>query len=751
MKINQLPVPESRSAVNSQLNQSLPADNRPFGMMEMEPTGGQDYMSLTLLWDILLKRRWTIVTVAVVLATLVAISTFRTKPVYKAFAQVQVEAEAPLIQSLNDLVQYQQSWDMDDEFLQTQIEILKSDTLAWRTIEGMRLGENPSFAAVADPQQLTSDRHKQQLIAQFKGGLDVQLVPKTRMLLVSYESTDPELAARICNSVVANYIDYNFRQKYDSSRQASKWMEEQLDELRDKVEKSQEAMVAYERTNAIADTDGKENIQEQMLSDLSKNLTTLQSERIQKESLYNQILTNRTKMAVLVQDELLQKLDEKQADLKNQYADLVTQYGPNYPKVLRIQQQIADASAQIEQERNRVIERIRGDYLTAVDREKLGLAAVSKQRDELGKLNQLLVEHNMLKRDFETNQQLYQSLLQKLKDASVSAGLRSTNIHALDSAMTPLAPVRPRKLLGIMIGIFGGLVLGIMIAFAQEALDQSVKSVAEVESLLGASTLGIIPLHRGSRSANALAKKSIATVACTEAPDSVGLTAVTKPRSILAEAYRALRTAVLLSSPNHPPKVILLTSTKSGEGKTVTSLNLAEVMAQRKGPVVLVDCDLRKSGIASELNISNEKGLTGILTGKLSLDEALQPHPWLPALSILTAGPQAANPAELLSSDRMTEVIQELAQRFEQVIIDSPPALAVTDAAILSTMVDGVLLVVEGGKTHKGALARSHYTLVSSGANVLGVVFNKYDHRREGAYGYGSYYQYYAYSHYGEK
>jgi succinoglycan biosynthesis transport protein ExoP len=725
-------------------NQDLTIEGRPLGPMEPDTGAGQDYMSIMALWDILLKRRWTVVTVMVVLSTLVAISTFRTKPVYKAVARVQVEAESPLIQSFSDLAQYQQNWDMDT-FLQTQIEIIKSDALAWRTIEEMRLAENPSFgpAKNGDSKQ-PSEQRKAELISGFKGGLGVQLMPKTHMLLVSYESTDPGLAARVPNALVADYIDYNFREKYDAIRQASGWMEEQLDELKAKVEKSQGALVDYERQHAITNTGDKQSVQDQMLSDLGKDLTTVQGERIQKESLYNQVLTNRAQMAVLLQDALLQKLEEKQADLKNQYADIVTQYGPNYPKALRIQQQMADVRDQIAQEQNRAIDRIRGDYVTAQNREKLAENAVSRQKDELGKLNQLQVEHNMLKRDFETNQQLYQNLLGKLKEATLSVGLRPNNIHLVDSATTPTSSVRPRKLLNITIGLLAGLMLGIVVAFAQEALDQSVKSLADLELLLGAQALAIIPYDHP---AHGLTRK--AGTAANLAVSRIGLVSVKRPHSVLAESYRSLRTAVLSIS-NPQPKTILVTSTKSGEGKTVTSVNLASVLAQRKGPVVLVDCDLRKPSVAAELKLSNDKGVTGIVAKGMSLDDALQVHPGLPALSVLTTGPKVGNPAELLSSDRMAELLHELAQRFEHVIIDSPPVLAVTDAAILAGMVDGVVLVVEGSKTHKGALVHSHRTLVSSGARILGAVFNKYDHRREGAYGYGTYFNYYPYAHYGK-
>lgn len=726
---------EQGGPVTYERNQDLTAEARPYGSMEPEPNSAHDYMSIMAFWDVLLTRRWTVVTVMVVLSTLVAISNFRTKPVYRAAARVQVEAESPLIQSLTDLAQYQQNWDMDT-FLQTQIEILKSDALAWRTIEELHLAENPNFGSAKDSNdKQPSEQRKAELISTFKGGLSVQLVPKTRILMVGFENTDPGLAARVSNSLVANYVEYNFRQRYDSTRQTSLWMEQQLDELKAKVEQSQEALVQYERQHAITTTGDKQNIDEQILSDLSKDLTNAQSERIQKESLYDQMRTNRAQMASLVHDELLQKLEEKQADLKNQYAEISNQYGPNYPKATRLQEQLADSHVQITQEQGRVLERIRGDYLTAQNREKLAANAVMQQKDELGELSQLLVQHNMLKRDFDTNQQLYMSLLGKLKDATLSAGMRSNNIQLVDSATAPTFPVRPRKLLNITIGLLAGLVLGIMFAFVEEAFDPSVKSLMEIESLLGIPVLAIIPKERPERG---ILRK--AGPFGDQKERQVALTSVKQANTVLGEAYRSLRTAVLsISRSSQPAKTILVTSTKSGEGKTSTSLNLAEVLARRGSSVVLVDCDFRKPRVADVLQLRIEKGVTGILANGMSLDDVLQVHPGLPTLSILAAGPMVENPAELLSSDKMAELLNELARCFEYVIIDSPPVLAVTDAAILSGLVDGVLLIVECGKTPKGGLVHSHRTLVSSGARILGMVLNKYDQRIGRAYGYGGY------------
>ncbi|HEV2118271.1 MAG TPA: polysaccharide biosynthesis tyrosine autokinase, partial [Terriglobales bacterium] len=617
---------------------------------------------------------------------------------------------------------------------------LKSDKLAWRTIEELQLAENPTFAGKPPALAADLDQRKVGLIDSFRGRLNVQLVPRTRMLLVGFESPDPRLAAQVASTLVNNYVDYNFREKYDATRQVSGFMEQQLDELKAKVEKSQQALVEYERQHEIVNTSEKQNVLEQMLSDVSRDLTAAESERIQKESLYRQVLSNRAQVAALAHSELVQKLEEKAADLAGQYTEVASQYGPKFPRALRLQEQLAECQRQIAREQSRVIARMRHDYNAALSRESLAAEAFARQKEQLGKLNQLLVQHNILQREFESNQQLYQSLLQRLKDATVSAGLRSTNIHVVDSALPPSAPIRPRKAMNIALGLLGGLVLGIMGAFAQEGLDRSVNSADQIESLLLTPALAVIPLDRSSRpAARGLISKWQSRQALKAHHFEVAQSVVHRPQSVLAEAYRGLRTAVLLSSAPAAPKTVLITSAYLGEGKTVTALNLAQAMAQRKGPVLLMDCDLRKGGVARTLALKAEKGVSTVLTGAHTVEEALQQSPALPDLWILPCGPVPSNPAELLGSDSMAELFRELSGRYEHIIVDSPPVLLVTDATILSTLADGVVLVAESGKTPRPALVRTRRILGDAGARILGVVLNKLDRHHGGYYDYGCY------------
>ena len=715
-------------------------------LIELGADAPDSYSYIRTYWLIFLKRMWTILAAALVMATVAAIVSFKTQPVYEATARVEVEAETPEIQSFNDLFRDMSGWN-DETFLQTQVNVLKSENLAWRTVQQLGMGGKAEFGGGGERPQADSQTAAQNgLIQAFRGHLRVQLMRDSRMIEVTFDSTDPQLAARAANALVNNYSEYNFHQKYDATRQASGWMEGQLDELKAKVEKSQQAMVDYERQNVIVNVGDKQTVVEQRLAALSTDLTSAQSDRMQKESLYDLVNSNPSQAGFTTQNDLLQTLEGKYAELREEYVDALGQYGPNFPKVKRLRDQLDEVQSIMERERKRVVVRIHNDYMAALGRERLLSAAVAQEKVEVGKLSQLLIEHNMLKREFETNQQLYANLLQRLKDATVSAGLRATNIHLVDSALVPTAPVRPRIAYNIAVGLLVGLVLGVTLAFIQESLDTSVKSAEELERLIAAPALAVIPLARSSwrRMGGGRSQPMNGAV------ESIVLK---HPTSSLAESFRTLRTSILLSSAPRPPQALLVTSAQPREGKTSTALNLALGLAQRGVPVVIVDADLRRPGISRALALSqNGAGLSSLLSGAHSLDEVLRQVEAVPNLWVVPAGPEAPNPADLFSSPTMENLMQELRRRFEHLVVDSAPLLMVTDATILSRLVDGVILVVESGVTARRALVRAHKILESAGGRILGTVLNKWDARDEGYYsGYGSYYYGYDRHYYSSK
>jgi capsular exopolysaccharide synthesis family protein len=703
--------------------------HRPGQVVTIEAEGVETPLDLARYWRIVLKRRWAVLTVALVLTTVVAMINFRMKPVYEAKVRVEVESEEPQLQSLNDFYRGVPS---DEVFLRTQVQVLESDSLAWQTIQQMGLTENSEYKPPGQRSTGSPVEEQTALVGSFRDHLKVELIRGSRMLELSFESRDPHLAAAVANGLVSNYAEYNFRKRYNATRQASGWMEQQLDELKAKVEKSQQALVDYERQNSIVNVGEKQNVEEQRLAQLSNDFTNVQSTRLEKESYYELVKSNESQVAFIAQSEALGRLETKYADLQGQLSDAEGQYGPNYPKVLRLKEQVDEIQSLIERECKRIVARIRNDYVAALGREKLLAGALAQEKDTVGKLNQLLIQHNLLKREFDTNQQLYDSLLQHLKDATVSAGLRATNIHVVDRALPPPAPVRPKKKQNIAMGFLAGMALGVILALMVEVLDSSIKSPEDVERLISVPALAVIP-HAVLNGGGSWLKRRKGQEA--EAKLGVELTVLNRPGSPLAESYRALRTSILLSTPRHPPQVLLVTSSQPNEGKSCTSLNLALTLAQRGGRVALIDADLRKPGVAALLGLANGKGLSSILTGAHTLEDVMQPLEALPNLKVVPGGPRPPNPADLLSSSGMKEVLGELRERFDHVVVDSPPVLLVTDATILSTLVDGIVLVVESGVTVRGAILRTHKVLGSAGGKVLGVVLNKADSSHDGYYG----------------
>ena len=511
------------------------------------------------------------------------------------------------------------------------------------------------------------------------------------------------------------------------------------------MERSQQALVDYERQNLIVTSGDKQNISDERLEQLNKDFATAESDLIQKQSVYELAKSNEGQVGIIVQNDVLQRLEEKYNDLKAAYADALGQYGVNHPKVIRLQDQLTAMKSLMENARKQAIEKLHNDYLAALSREKLLGMALTKEKGDFSALSQRMIEHNILKREFDSNQLLYESLLQRLKDATLSASLQATNVQIIDPATIPVTPISPNRRRNITAGLLVGLILGVTLAFVQEALDSSVRTAEEAERLVNAPALAVIPIEANGSKRKQLAAGSALSPA---GSNGIGMAVLKRPSSPMAESFRSLRTSVLLSTAPRPPQTLLVTSAQVGEGKTSTATNLPMSFAQRGGPVLIVDADLRRPSVAKTMGVSNEKGLSSYLTGAHSLEDVLIQYPRVPDLWILPAGPRPPDPAELLSSRKMDATLKELMKRFKEIVIDSPPLLLVTDAVVLSAMVDGVILVVASGTTARGALARAHRILENAGSRVLGMVLNKVDMRYDTYY--GSYYGPYRQSYYDE-
>lgn len=713
-------------------------------MLELEARGDSQF-TLASFWQILLKRLTTIVVVSLIVGILTGIYTFRMVPIYRATANIEVETDYPQLQSLNEV--YRQAPAEDSSFLSTQMQILQSDHLIWGTLQNLGLDHaSNSEVRVNDqgktPAQVEAAK-KSKLIEKFKKDFTVEPVKDTRILAVNFDNPSPELAAQVVNHLVANYMNAEIEQRGDFTRRASAEMERQLEDMKAKMEKSQLDLLNYERQNLIVNVGDKGTINDQRLAQLNGDYTSAEADRVQKQSIYELAKGNEGQAGIILQDTVLQHLEERYTDLKASYADALAQYGPNFPKVTRLHDQLVQMQSLIDDAHKRAIEKVHNDYLAAVSRENLLGEALNKEKGEVGTLNQRMIEHNALKRDFETNQQLYESLMQRLKDATLASSLKTPTVNVVDEATPPTAPIRPNKPRNLVAGMIVGLILGITLAFVQEALDSSVRTTEEAERLVNAPALAVIPIEADGRRRRKQFSPGHPIGAT--GIHSVGMEVLKRPSSPLAESFRSLRTSVLLSTAPRPPQSLLVTSAQVGEGKTSNSTNLAMSFAQRGGPVLIIDADLRRPSIAKTLGIPNERGLSSFLTGAHSLEQVIVQYDRVPNLWVLPAGPRPPDPAELLSSKMMEATLRDLMKRYSQIVIDSPPLLLVTDAVVLSAMVDGVILVVASGATARGALTRAHRILENAGARVLGIVLNKVDMRFDTYYGsyYGSYRQSY--------
>jgi len=685
-------------------------------------------------WRILKKRRWTVLAAASIIFALSVIATLRTTPLYQATSKVAIFPENPNALGFKGLEDSSPDYQYDVA-LETQAAILRSDALAMKAIEAMRLDQNPKFTTVT-PQQTGDSLQVSRmqpdpaaavaLLGRFRGGLSVQLIPNSRLVQISYTDPDPRLATEIVNTLVRTFTEENFKTKYEAVTQTSDWLSTELADLQMKVQTSEEKLVRYQKDHSILGVDEKQNIVTAKLDELNRELTAAQTDRIQKESNYRLAVDGNPEAVSTPSREgangMLDKLREREAELNTQRAQVTTQFGTGYPKVAELSNQIKQVRAEIAAEEARMQQGIRDEYLAALQRENLLITAFNQQKQEANQLNESAIEYSVLKRDAEANRQLYQNLLERLKEAGVSAGLRSSNIRVVDVARTPTSPIKPNVPRNIELGLLLGLACGFGLAFVLESLDTSIRTLEEIGAISSLPALGTIPLQFSSN--GSLRKRLKPAPIQSETSESPTLITFARPKSEAAEAFRSLRTSILLSSYGGPPKVILVTSALPQEGKTTISANSALVLAQRGGRVLLIDADLRRPGISKLFGFRSRGGLSTLISGGDKYEDVIIPFTDVPNLWILPAGPIPPQPAELLGSTVMKDHIAHWRTEFDHVIIDTPPCLSVTDAVILSPEADRVILVARAGKTTKLALRRACELLLQVNARVMGIVLN---------------------------
>jgi capsular exopolysaccharide synthesis family protein len=719
-----------------------------YGLSSRERTLG-DY------WRILRKRKWTIIVSLVVVVTAAALISLRMTPIYDAVARVSISSQAPTsILNFKDNQQYSEPIDQES-LIGTQVNILQSNTLALLVIRNLGLNNRPEFAGKEQPtttggvpmsgSSAQTLGREDQLINTFHSSLNVLPVPNTAIIEIKYSSPDPRLAAEIANATANTFIEQNVKARFDSTMQAADWLSKQLADLQIKVETSQARLIEYQKGHGIVGTDDKQNLTFEKLNELGKQLTQAQADRIQKESLY-QIAkgTNPDALASVLQDPALAALHQQQTQLQTQYALLRTQFGSEYPKVLEVQNQLNQINKAFQEELQSGILRVQNEYYTAVKREQMLKAALDEQTAVANQLDENAIEYRILKQEADSNRQLYDGLLEKLKEASLAAGLNSSNISIVDKARIPLFPARPNVPRNMLFAVLLGLVGGVAIAFALEAVDTTVRTPDQAQSLSGLPVMAVIPFKADIGGAKAQGASSRLLLTAKQSSTRAGaLVSYLEPQSEIAEAYRTLRTSILLSSAGKPPQVVVFTSALPQDGKTMTSVNTAFVMAKQGKRVLLIDADLRRPSIHKAFDLRPEIGLSNVLSGLAKWKDAVQPT-MESTLFLLPSGPLPPHPSELLGCGLMQDLILEWRKEYDHILLDSPPVLSVTDAVLLAVQADMVTLVVRSGQTTMGAVRNARDLLLHLKAPLRGIVLNAFDLQSPDYY-----YYYYSGSKYG--
>lgn len=726
-------------------------------------------LDLSEMARILWKRRWTVILCMVgMFALALAVSLIMT-PKYEAVAVIEVNRENSdmlgldhpegTAGGLSDTLDYSITQ-------QTVASELQSDSLTLQISEQLGLekrAESPSWIGAAwtwigtvwdrtfgnptpNEDGLPLERapqRRRKIHKTFEKNLKVTIIPGTRLIEVHYRSPKPQEAADVVNTLVSNYLEMYFRAHYAATAQASDWLSKQLADMKSQVEESQEKLNALKKEAGIMGADEINNVVTAKLEELNRQLTAAEANRILKETVYHlaqsgnaelissaagsNLIGSSSGSANINPLAFLQSLREKEADLKVQYAQAAAKYGPAYPKVVQLDNQVKDLQASIQSEIHKLAARVENDYLAAKDAENLLRASFDRQKAEANNMNDKAIQYTILKREVESERKLYDDLLTRLKEAGVLASLRSSKIIVVDPARTTAKPARPSYPLNLGLGLVVGLLGGVALAFVREGLDDTIHTPKQMETISALPVVGIVPnLASGLDNYQRWYFK--------RQPDDCIMLA--HPWSQLAEAFRSLRTSMLFSNVGLPPKVIVITSPLPLEGKTMTSLNLAITLAQQGLEVLLIDADLRRPALHDWLKMDLTPGLTEFLAAENDAKPEFRRYAEVPNLSVLPAGARPDYPAELLGSKRMGEVLESLRGQFDFILIDTPPVLAVTDAALMSSYGDAVLLVVRSNKTTKQALLRATDTLVRVNANIM-VLVNGVDTKSL------DYYQYY--------
>ncbi|MDT5271680.1 MAG: polysaccharide biosynthesis transport protein [Acidobacteriota bacterium] len=742
------------------------------------PAASGETIPLRDYWRSVRKRLWLVITVTLLATTLVLLYMARKPDIYEAQARVQVDLEgaspargafknSPIVfnNALNDV-----------SYFNTQMENLSSQGLLLRVVKTLDLEHNPNFLRA--PAQRNSstwqnllrmvglgkkdgdagkgDIPKEALIPDtlapapnqvdveeaarlapyvlsLQRSLTVKQVNATRLIKVTYEHHDPVVAAKVVNALMNAFMLSNLEMKTETSSTTGEFLQRRIAELQSQIRANEEQLLNYAKSNQILSLDEHQNTVVDRLVGLNQQLLQAENERKLAEAAYR--AAQRPGAAEALSDESGKQIadtETKLAELRARRAELLVENTEEWPEVKEVSEQIAVLEKQVQGARGRatstVLTNLETRYKQALAREQALRASFDQQRGETLTQNEAAVNYRIIQQEIATNKNLLDGLLQRSKENDVELAGTANNIHVKEYALMPLTPVGPRRLLAVSLALVLSLTSGVFLALFLEYLDDTVRSTEDVETMLHLPTLAVIPsIGAFARRRLFPARKALPSANGNGDSRSELLIVNNDTRSALAEAYRHLRTSILLSTPGRAPRSLLVTSSLPSEGKTTTTLNTAASLAQTSGSVLLVDADMRRPRLHTLLGLPNGRGLSTILSSRMSEAEVMsmvQRHEGS-GLYLLPSGPIPPNPAELIASEQMRALIKTLEGSFAHIVVDSPPIASFTDGVLISSLVDGVLLVVHGGKSARSVVRRSRQLLIDVGAKVFGVVLNK--------------------------
>ena len=706
-----------------------------FGESEPLVQAGLDFKRY---WRTIIKHRHLIAGTTAAALLLGLIITLLMTPVFRATASIQIDREAINVVNVGTVQTDENSGGLD--FFQTQYELLASRALAERVVSTLGLTDDERFSGRTEQSLLsvlkdiifgtpasdepTIERRTIKTIQQLQSILSISPVRGSRVVKISIDHPDGEMAQRVANGVADAFISSNLDRKYDASAYARKFLEDRIQQLKIKLQESETQLVKYAEQQGIINLSDNQSLVGADLEAINTKLSEAKNVRARLQLEWEQArATKGFGLVQILDSKAIQDNRKLRTELVAEYQQKLALFKPAFPAMLQLKAQIEELDAQAQEEIAAIKGSIKAKYLAAKDEEKLLAQRLETTKTEVVSQRNRGIQYNILQREVDTNRTLYDGLLQRYKEIGVSGTVGTNNVSIVDRASLPEQPRSPRLSINLALALLAGLGAGLLVAFGLDYLDDTFKSPEDVERDVGLSVIGIIPVP-----------KSGATIEG-ELNDQ---------RSAIAEAFRSLRTGLQFSTAEGLPKTLLITSSKPTEGKTTSAIALAKALTQLGLKVLIIDGDLRNASVHKHLSCRNDVGLSNYLAGAKLPDDVVQSSN-IPGLTIITSGPLPPNPAELLAGPRMSSLLSLGAEAFDAVLIDGPPVMGLADSPLLSSVAQGTLFVIAASETRKSIVAVARKRLLFARANLIGVLFSKFDSTQIGyGYGYGEY-DYHAY------